>query len=54
MAEQVVFEEPSPADHFTFGIWAVGNIGRDPFGGPPRPQLEPAKVVALVGTAGGA
>jgi xylose isomerase len=54
MAEQVVFEEPSPADHFTFGIWAVGNIGRDPFGGPTRPQLEPAKVVELVGKAGGA
>jgi xylose isomerase len=45
---------PTPDDHFTFGIWAVGNIGRDPFGGPTRPALEPAKIVELVGKAGGA
>jgi len=45
---------PSPADHFTFGIWAIGNVGRDPFGGPTRPPLEPAKIVELVGKAGGA
>jgi xylose isomerase len=45
---------PTPDDHFTFGIWAVGNTARDPFGGPTRPALEPAKIVELVGQAGGA
>jgi len=23
---------PTPADRFTFGLWTVGNPGRDPFG----------------------
>jgi xylose isomerase len=23
---------PSAGDHFTFGLWTVGNRGRDPFG----------------------
>ena len=23
---------PTPADRFTFGLWTVGNVGRDPFG----------------------
>ena len=25
---------PKPEDQFTFGLWTVGNIGRDPFGVP--------------------
>ena len=25
---------PDPKMKFTFGLWTVGNIGRDPFGGP--------------------
>ena len=28
---------PEPADKFTFGLWTVGNRGRDPFGEPIRP-----------------
>ena len=24
--------EPKKEDHFTFGLWTVGNTGRDPFG----------------------
>ncbi len=27
---------PKPEHKFTFGLWTVGNIGRDPFGGPVR------------------
>ena len=23
---------PTPEDRFTFGLWTVGNPGRDPFG----------------------
>jgi xylose isomerase len=32
---------PVPADRFTFGLWTVGNVGRDPFGEPTRPRLDP-------------
>ena len=28
--------QPKPEDKFTFGLWTVGNTGRDPFGVPVR------------------
>jgi xylose isomerase len=31
---------PSPADKFTFGLWTVGNVGRDPFGEPTRKAMS--------------
>jgi len=37
---------PIPADRFTFGLWTVGNPGRDPFGGPTRPVIDPCQIVA--------
>lgn len=37
--------EPRPEHHFTFGLWTVGNIGRDPFGQPTRTPLEPEYIV---------
>ncbi len=36
---------PTPEDHFTFGLWTVGNPGRDPFGHETRPPLDPADAV---------
>ena len=36
---------PVPADHFTFGLWTVGNPGRDPFGEPVRQPLDPVESV---------
>ena len=36
---------PRPEHHFTFGLWTVGNIGRDPFGDPVRPALTPVRIV---------
>src|SRR6266542_3314984 len=36
---------PSPADKFTFGLWTVGNRGRDPFGEFVRPPLDPVTSV---------
>ncbi|MCC3282105.1 MULTISPECIES: xylose isomerase [Arthrobacter] len=36
---------PSPADHFTFGLWTVGWTGNDPFGVPTRPDLDPVEAV---------
>jgi len=32
---------PQASDKFTFGLWTVGNIGRDPFGDPVRSPLDP-------------
>lgn len=32
---------PQPSDKFTFGLWTVGNIGRDPFGEATRAPLDP-------------
>ncbi len=44
---------PTAADKFTFGLWTVGNTGRDPFGVPTRSTLTPAEVVDLLGEVGG-
>ena len=33
------------APRFTFGLWTVGNPGRDPFGGPTREPLDPVDSV---------
>lgn len=44
---------PTPADRFTFGLWTVGNVGRDPFGEPVRPARSPVELVRLLGEVGG-
>jgi xylose isomerase len=44
--------EPKPEQKFTFGLWTVGNIGRDPFGGPVREPKTPAELVRLLGEVG--
>jgi xylose isomerase len=43
---------PKPEHKFTFGLWTVGNIGRDPFGGPTRQLMTPAELVCLLGEVG--
>ncbi len=43
---------PTPAQKFTFGLWTVGSIGRDPFGGPVRDPKSPADLVRLLGEVG--
>ena len=37
--------EPKPEHRFTFGLWTVGNVGRDPFGDAVRERLDPVYVV---------
>jgi len=37
--------EPTPADHFTFGLWTFGNRGRDPFGDAVRDRILPIEGV---------
>lgn len=44
--------EPKAEDRFTFGLWTVGNVGRDPFGEPVRPVHTPAELVHLLGEVG--
>ena len=36
---------PTPDDKFTFGLWTVGNPGRDPFGEPTREPMKPEYIV---------
>ncbi len=36
---------PRPEHKFTFGLWTVGNPGRDPFGHEVRPPLDPVESV---------
>ncbi|MEM1127714.1 MAG: xylose isomerase [Bacteroidota bacterium] len=43
---------PTPADRFTFGLWTVGNPGRDPFGEPVRPTRDPVDLIHLLGDMG--
>ncbi|MCG3199413.1 MAG: xylose isomerase [Candidatus Omnitrophica bacterium] len=45
--------QPSKSDKFTFGLWTIGNPGRDPFGEPVRPPLKPHEIVKIVGELGG-
>ena len=44
--------QPKPEHKFSFGLWTVGNIGRDPFGEPVRPILAPGELVRLLGEVG--
>jgi len=43
---------PRPEHHFTFGLWTVGNTGRDPFGDSVRPVLSPNYIVEKLGEIG--
>jgi xylose isomerase len=43
---------PTNSPRFTFGLWTVGNPGRDPFGGPTRAPLDPVESVMKLGELG--
>src|SRR5215210_2865080 len=43
---------PKPEHKFTFGLWTVGNRGRDPFGDAVRPTLPPNDAARLLGEVG--
>ncbi len=44
--------DPKPEHKFTFGLWTVGNIGRDPFGEPVRSPLTPINIVSMLAEVG--
>lgn len=43
---------PQPSDKFSFGLWTVGNPGRDPFGDPTRAAADPNRTVAKLAEIG--
>ncbi len=43
---------PRPEDRFSFGLWTVGNVGRDPFGEAVRERMEPVYVVRKLAECG--
>jgi xylose isomerase len=44
--------DPDPKMKFTFGLWTVGNVGRDPFGAPVREGISPVQICDLLGEVG--
>jgi xylose isomerase len=44
--------DPQPEHKFTFGLWTVGNVGRDPFGTPVREQKSPMELVHFLADVG--
>jgi xylose isomerase len=44
--------EPRPEHKFSFGLWTVGNRGRDPFGDAVRPTLRPNDAVRMLAEIG--
>jgi xylose isomerase len=43
---------PRPEHKFSFGLWTIGNRGRDPFGEAVRDPLPPTDAVAMLGEIG--
>ena len=44
--------QPKPEHKFSFGLWTLGNRGRDPFGDFVRPTMPPNEIAAVVGEIG--
>src|SRR5580765_6962688 len=44
--------QPKPEHKFTFGLWTLGNRGRDPFGDAVRPTFPPNDIASVLGEIG--
>lgn len=44
--------QPRPEHKFSFGLWTVGNRGRDPFGDFVRLPISPAEIVSMLAEVG--
>jgi xylose isomerase len=44
--------QPKPEHKFSFGLWTVGNRGRDPFGDFVREPISPVQIVEMLGEVG--
>ena len=40
--------QPKPEHKFTFGLWTVGSVGRDPFGEPVREVEDLVEAIVFV------
>ena len=49
MSENNGSYQPRPEHKFSFGLWTLGNRGRDPFGDAVRPAFPPNEIVAVLG-----
>jgi xylose isomerase len=45
LERELMTYQPRPEHRFTFGLWTIGNPGRDPFGEPTRQPPSPMQVV---------
>jgi xylose isomerase len=52
MVSAVAALDPTPADRFSFGLWTVGNTGRDMWGDAVRPVPDPCRLVRKLGEIG--
>ena len=43
---------PTREDQFSFGLWTVGNVGRDPFGDAVREKMSPVHIVKRLAECG--
>jgi xylose isomerase len=44
--------QPKPEHKFVFGLWTLGNTGRDPFGEPVRTRLSPIEIAKMISEVG--
>ena len=44
--------QPKAEDKFSFGLWTLGNRGRDPFGDFVRPVISPVDIVGMLAEVG--
>lgn len=44
--------DPGPEHKFSFGLWTLGNRGRDPFGDAVRPTFPPNEIASVLGEIG--
>jgi xylose isomerase len=44
--------QPRAEHKFSFGLWTLGNVGRDPFGDAVRPVFPPVEIVATLAEVG--
>jgi hypothetical protein len=44
--------QPRPEHKFSFGLWTVGNRGRDAFGDFVRPPISPLEIVSMLAEVG--
>jgi xylose isomerase len=52
MASKNGHYQPKPEDKFSFGLWTLGNRGRDPFGDAVRAPMPPTEIVRVLGEVG--